>query len=314
MAAVSPAFIVPRRHPLMRGTSEEQELELALLRETNALLRREVAELKERQAEAQRLADRDGLTGLYNHRRMLELMDSAIAEAGKLGHCVGLLFIDLNGFKEINDECGHAAGDRLLAATAQRIAQRVRAGDLVCRYGGDEFVVILPNVPDAAAVSRVADTVRERLALSHWIEGRERFSTAAVGESLYPRDGATAAELLRRADQHMYRFKARCCRPTARLDRNLPQRPTRRRGDDVEPARGEAGAVRCKAAGVGSETVVVRGKAAGVKGETVVVRRKAVGVNSDPVAVRGKVAEVGGESPARRVVQGHTSPGCKAAD
>src|SRR5580692_9815538 len=132
--------------------------ELASLRAINAELLRELVALREREAQAQRLADQDGLTGLYNRRRMLELLESAIADAARKEQCVGLLFIDLNGFKGINDEYGHAAGDKILTTVALRIAARVRTGDFVCRYGGDEFVVLLPNVPDAAAVTRVADT------------------------------------------------------------------------------------------------------------------------------------------------------------
>jgi len=134
--------------------------ELETLRATNECLMRELAALKERETQAQRLADRDPLTGLYNRRRMLELLDAAIVEAAGQSQYVGLLFIDLNGFKGINDEYGHAAGDNILTSVAMRIAGRVRTGDLVCRYGGDEFVVVLPSVPDTAAVSRVADTIR----------------------------------------------------------------------------------------------------------------------------------------------------------
>src|SRR3984893_406158 len=113
--------------------------ELEILRATNAHLLRELAALKEREAQAQRLADRDGLTGLYNRRRMLELLESSITEAAQQGQSVGLLFIDLNGFKGINDEYGHAAGDKILTTVATRITARVRTGDFVCRYGGDEF-------------------------------------------------------------------------------------------------------------------------------------------------------------------------------
>src|ERR1700761_2527714 len=113
--------------------------EIESLRAINAHLLRELAALKEREAEAQKLADRDGLTGLYNRRRMLELLDAAINDAVRDGHHVGLLFIDLNGFKAINDVYGHGAGDEILTTAATRIAARVRTGDVVCRYGGDEF-------------------------------------------------------------------------------------------------------------------------------------------------------------------------------
>ena len=182
-------FVAPLREA--RETSE-----LERLRAINAHLRNELAALKRREAEAQKRADRDGLTGLYNRRRMLELLNAAIADAARRDQYVGLLFIDLNGFKAINDEHGHAAGDRILMTAAQRISARVRVGDIVCRYGGDEFVVVLPSIPEAGAVSRVADTIRERIALPYWIDGQEQRVSAAIGEAMYPHDGDDGATLL----------------------------------------------------------------------------------------------------------------------
>src|SRR6202051_3150884 len=220
----------PSLRSVVRNPNDARR-ELELLRATNAHLLRELAALKEREAQTQRLADRDGLTGLYNRRRMLELLQTAIAEAQPQGQSVGLLFIDLNGFKGINDEYGHAAGDKILTTVATRIAARVRTGDLVCRYGGDEFVVVLPSVPDAAAVTRVADMIRERVALPYWIQGNEQHLTAAIGESMYPHDGDSAEVLLHRADQAMYRLKARLAHPMMSLGTTPYQRPQRRRSD-----------------------------------------------------------------------------------
>jgi diguanylate cyclase (GGDEF)-like protein len=218
----------------VQGDDDRREIEN--LRVFNAYLLRELAALKEREAQMQRLADRDSLTGLYNRRRLQELLEIAIAEAARRWQRVGLLFIDLNGFKGINDEYGHAAGDKVLTTAAKRIAARVRAGDIVGRYGGDEFVVILPAVPDAAAVMGVADTIRERMALPYRMEGSERHVTAAIGESLYPYDGKSADALLKRADQAMYRLKAGLAltqqsRPAMSLGRPPAKRPRRRRND-----------------------------------------------------------------------------------
>jgi diguanylate cyclase (GGDEF)-like protein len=223
---------LPSPTPLHRVVPRiDDDGEIAALRAANARLTLELSALREREAQTQRLADRDGLTGLYNRRRMLELLDAAIAEAAGQRQCVGLLFIDLNGFKAINDEYGHAAGDKILTTVATRMAARVRTGDFVCRYGGDEFVVLLPSVPDTQAVTRVADTIRERVALPYWIEGNEQHLTAAIGESMYPRDGESAEVLLHHADQAMYRLKARLSRPMVSLG-SLPQmRPSRRRYD-----------------------------------------------------------------------------------
>jgi diguanylate cyclase (GGDEF)-like protein len=225
--------VLPGTRPLAgvlaNPTDERREIET--LRATNALLMREIAALKERETRTRRLAHRDDLTGLYNRRRMRELLDSAIAEAARRGQCVGLLFIDLNGFKSINDEYGHAAGDEILCSVATRIAGRVRTGDIVCRFGGDEFVVILPSVPDAAAVAQVADAIRERVALPYWLDDNEQHLTAAIGESIYPHDGESADVLLHRADQTMYRLKTRLTQPVVSLG-SMPQpRLSRRRGD-----------------------------------------------------------------------------------
>ena len=215
---------------LARSAAAERR-EVENLRAINAHLLRQLAALKEREAQAQHLADRDALTGLYNRRKLTELLGAAIADAARRSQLVGLLFIDLNGFKAINDEYGHAAGDKILTMVASRIAARVRVGDLVCRYGGDEFVVVLPCAPDAAAVSHVADTIRERVALPYRLEGTEQHLTAAIGESIYPRDGDDADELLHRADQAMYRLKTRMSRPLFRFGAAFQESPLRRRGD-----------------------------------------------------------------------------------
>jgi diguanylate cyclase (GGDEF)-like protein len=215
-------------------------LELERLRDINQHLLSEIEHLKEREAETQQLADRDALTGLYNRRRMEELLEAAITEARTRGEYVGLLFIDMNGFKGINDEYGHAAGDKVLTTMATRIAARVRTGDVVCRYGGDEFVVILPNVPDAGAVSRVADAIRGRVTLPYWIAESDQHLTAAIGESLYPFDGDSAASLLQRADEAMYRLKMRLSRPLVSLGSTPQPRPARRRGDKTRLRAGGA--------------------------------------------------------------------------
>jgi diguanylate cyclase (GGDEF)-like protein len=192
------------------------ERELQHLRAINSHLRRELAALQLREAEALRLADRDGLTGLYNRRRMLELLNTSIAEAAQQNQYVGLLFIDLNGFKAVNDFYGHAAGDRILTTVATRMSARVRTGDILCRYGGDEFVAVLPSLPDAGSLKRIAQAVAERIALPYWISGQEQHLSAAIGEAIYPRDGTDAEALLHVADQNMYNVKKSAAEPQDR--------------------------------------------------------------------------------------------------
>ncbi|MDP9085017.1 MAG: GGDEF domain-containing protein, partial [Pseudomonadota bacterium] len=137
----------------------------------------------------------------------------------------------LNGFKAINDNYGHSAGDRVLTTVAKRIAARVRTADIVGRYGGNEFVVLLPSVPDDEAVTVVADMIRDRVALPYRVAGVDQHLTAAIGESVYPYDGDSAEGLLQSADEAMYRLKAQGQRTALRVDRPLSIRPSRRRSD-----------------------------------------------------------------------------------
>jgi diguanylate cyclase (GGDEF)-like protein len=178
------------------------------LRTENARLLRSLEAASRRAAIAQRMARQDSLTGLPNRLFLIERLQGAIAAAGQRHRRLALLFIDLDGFKAVNDEFGHAVADRLLAAVGSRIAACVRTDDIACRYGGDEFVALLTNLGDASIANRVSQKIREHVAESYTISGHEIRITASVGLAVYPDAGDRWGALLRHADAAMYRDKS----------------------------------------------------------------------------------------------------------
>ncbi|CCG03337.1 diguanylate cyclase domain-containing protein [Blastococcus saxobsidens] len=157
------------------------------------------------------LAYTDPLTGLPNRRRLEEQVETAIWNARSRSDTVALLFVDLDGFKVVNDRLGHAAGDELLQVVARTLRGRLRRGDLLARLGGDEFLVALTGLdPDSAATEarRVADDLSAAVGAGIELHGREVVVRASVGVGVYPRDGEEFAALLHSADVDMYARKS----------------------------------------------------------------------------------------------------------
>ena len=152
------------------------------------------------------LALTDPLTGLANRRLLIDRLSMAMVHARREQSDMALLYLDLDGFKEINNTLGHAAGDALLKMTAARLAETVREEDTVARLGGDEFVIVL-RLSGAAHASQVASKVIEAVSQPYLIEGRSASITVSVGIGLYPVHGEDADTLLKSADLALYEAK-----------------------------------------------------------------------------------------------------------
>jgi diguanylate cyclase (GGDEF)-like protein/PAS domain S-box-containing protein len=195
MAFVSFADITERRHA-------EQAM-----REAHGLLQTQLGEIRLLQAKLAEMAIRDGLTGLFNRRYLDETLEREIARARREGYPLSLVMIDVDRFKEINDTYGHQAGDEVLRALASQLHAQVRAEDVPCRYGGEEFLILLPGMPLAAATER-AEAWRAEFS-GHVVRfgNFELRNTASFGVASYPEHGKNPDELTRCADQALYRAK-----------------------------------------------------------------------------------------------------------
>lgn len=153
------------------------------------------------------LIKHDDLTSLPNRALLNDYLRLALARAGRNLSRLGVLMVDLDNFKGINDTLGHDLGDSLLVQAARRLVDSVRAEDTVARLGGDEFALIIEEA-DGDIADQAAERILTNLAKGYWIEGNEYFISASIGISLYPDDATDATALMRHADTAMYRAKA----------------------------------------------------------------------------------------------------------
>ena len=167
----------------------------------------DVTERKRAEAQITSLAYHDTLTGLPNRLLFADRLTLAVAQAHRRARRLGVLFLDVDRFKVINDSLGHSVGDRLLKALARRVAGTVRDEDTVARLGGDEFILLLPDASTAEDVVNVAEKILEAVRKPVRIDESELFVTASIGISLYPDDGTDPETLVKNADTAMYRAK-----------------------------------------------------------------------------------------------------------
>ncbi|MGI8586525.1 MAG: diguanylate cyclase [Chloroflexia bacterium] len=205
----------------------------ALLEATNLELEREVAERTRAERLLQQLATVDDLTGLWNRREMERMLDDDITRSRRFRHSLGLLMVDIDHFKLVNDTYGHQAGDAVVRWVAEVLLDSVRSTDRVSRYGGDEFLVVLPETTEPKA-RQVAEKIRGHLVawpFSGQAVGGESMEipiTVSIGVADFPADGSSKTELIAAADEALYEAKRRgrnCTvifvRALASMDRSL---------------------------------------------------------------------------------------------
>jgi len=164
------------------------------------------ASLQTANNELHQLAFRDALTGLPNRLLLYDRVGVAVERCTRDGSTLAMLFVDLDGFKPVNDSFGHRLGDVVLCEMARRLASQARAADTVARIGGDEFVLLLGGSPDTSAVAQIAQRVIDALTLPVAVEGHELRLSCSVGIAMYPSDGP-CDQLMAHADAAMYTVK-----------------------------------------------------------------------------------------------------------
>ncbi len=196
---------------LLRRRSQGRVLEVGSVAVPGGGVLRTVTDVTERYARQQRIehqASHDSLTGLLNRGHFLEVLAGEIALAQRTGAEFAVLYVDLDGFKPVNDRLGHAAGDEMLVHVGHRLVGLARGGDIAARLGGDEFALLQRGIHRAPQARALATRVRQVLQQPVVCAGATLAVGASVGVALYPRDGPDAAALLAAADRDMYRAKA----------------------------------------------------------------------------------------------------------
>jgi diguanylate cyclase (GGDEF)-like protein/PAS domain S-box-containing protein len=179
----------------------------AELRLVNTELEQRLSKIEALEKELRELAVRDPLTGLFNRRFLNESIDREIIRSQRAGEPLSVILMDIDHFKMINDMHGHQAGDAFLQIVANRLQNKARRSDMICRYGGEEFLLVLPGVPLEAAARRAEDLRNSISMTSMTHHGVEIGTTISAGVASFPSSGNTASELLKAADEALYTSK-----------------------------------------------------------------------------------------------------------
>lgn len=191
---------------VFRDITERKQVERSL-RHVNDRLQTQLIEIGLLQSKLREQAIRDPLTDLFNRRYLEETLDRELARAGREGYPVCIIMIDLDHFKKVNDRYGHEAGDHVLRALAKTLSELSRRGDFACRYGGEEFVIVMPNIDMQTAYERAQKLRKHLNSLSIPYECHYLSITISMGISYFPGNGETRETVLRAADKAMYGAK-----------------------------------------------------------------------------------------------------------
>jgi diguanylate cyclase (GGDEF)-like protein len=205
-----------------------------------SFLRQRIALLEHALTHARRLAHFDDMTGLPNRRLLEDRFQQAKARSDRQLKSVAVLFLDIDGFKDVNDAHGHVIGDDLLRRVATRLASCVRSSDTVCRYGGDEFVILLPESDGRRAAISATRKMHEQLSTPYFVGATPMALPVSIGMALYPTDGMELDRLIEEADSAMYREKIGKHAEThapQRLSADPPTNSADVAGEDLEPKR-----------------------------------------------------------------------------
>jgi diguanylate cyclase (GGDEF)-like protein/PAS domain S-box-containing protein len=198
----------PQRGRLMilQDITERKRTEQALER-MNRQLQLQLAEIQTLQATLKEQATRDPLTGLFNRRFLLEMLGKELNQSARTRRPVGVILMDIDHFKSFNDTYGHAAGDVMLKALSDWLRAKTRRGDLVCRYGGEEFLVVMTGAPASVCRKRAQEWCDGFRELRIWHEDTLLHATLSLGAATSPTHGATPEDLIHAADMAMYAAK-----------------------------------------------------------------------------------------------------------
>ncbi|WP_428774942.1 putative bifunctional diguanylate cyclase/phosphodiesterase, partial [Vibrio sp.] len=201
------AFVLNNAQVELKIKLEEEQKRKAILSKQNHKLTEEIAKRKASESELAYQAKHDLLTNLPNRSYALEKLSLELARAQRSGSQILVMYIDLDNFKQINDSMGHFVGDEILKLCVQRLQHAVRKTDVLARIGGDEFLLIIPDLPDHEAAKRLAVVLLNEFEKPYVWQNHECFLSASIGMSIYPKDGESLEQLVASADMAMYRVK-----------------------------------------------------------------------------------------------------------